>query len=206
MRYSKHHFHLSASSFFFLFFLSIILIDISEQKVTEDGSETSQCKTSIKSGQLQVRPNQRKQLMKYLPGNTCVPSREQTQICPQNPRKGAWHEIRHHWQSPAGAQSQDSHRDLSFCSHCTSISVGDECWLPGAASGSPNPLPAARAGLLGVKFCKEAAVSLTVLELGPAGRAKLLNLSVWCCRMCFSYWGSDHPGDLQRSRNALFSL
>lgn len=193
--------------FLFLFLVSISLIDISQQKENEEFSETSQCKRSIKSGQLQVTPNQRKQLMQHLPGCTYVPLREWTPLCPQNPRKGAWHV------KPGLAgkrllvpRVRTCHRRSSFPSHCTSITVGDDCWPPGVASGSPNPLPTARAGLLGVKFCKEAAVSLTMLELGPIGRAKLLNSSVWCCTICFPYWGSDHSGGLQRSRNALFSL
>lgn len=44
-------------------------------------------KRSIKSRQLQVTPNQRKQLMHHMPGSAYVSSREQTPVCPQSPQK-----------------------------------------------------------------------------------------------------------------------
>lgn len=94
------------------------------------------------------------------------------------------------------------HRHPSSPCHCMRVTVGDVHWLPGIATGSPSLLPTVRVGLLCSKCFKGAPFSLLVLEIGPGGK---LGLSVQCCKICFSYRGSHHSGDLQRSRNALFS-
>lgn len=111
--------------FFFFFFSFYFLIDISQQKVTEDFSETSQCKRSIKSRQLQVTPNQREQLMQHLPGSTYVPSREQTTVFPQNPQEKCmtWNQALLAitcWCPKSGPVT-----DIPLLpSHCTSTTVG----------------------------------------------------------------------------------
>lgn len=181
------------SPFFFFF----ILIDISQLKGTKSCLQTSQCNRSIKSGHLQVTPDQRKQPMQHSPGSTYIPTWGQT-------TSRMWY-VPQILETVSDMQNQTPL--AAACWRLESGAVTDIPFLPLAAPGPQGmlagyqellqmaPAPSLwlqRAGLLRAKFCKDAAVSLPVLVLyllGPGGRARPHDLRVKCCRICFCFWG-----------------
>lgn len=95
----------------------------------------------IKSGQLQVTSNQRKQLMQHFPGSTSTPTKHQAE-CDMSLK--SWKQYmtcksKHCWQWPTSVWSQEL--SPAAPSNCTRATTGDALCLPSATKCDPRLFP-----------------------------------------------------------------